>query len=301
MKMNEKKKFCKNCGSPLAPDAKFCEGCGQQISAGSDHAAFSPPPGTKPEISASPQVGWPQETPPVRKSLLPLIITGAVILALGGLVGGYFWGKAKDTPLAPVAAAPPAMPTTEPPPQEAAGTPSATPSPGATGNQGTGFAALPPPPPLDQQNESAQLPPPPPLDQQEEATLPLPPPIEDRKIASAPLPLPPPVSGPDLPAGSGGGASWPWTSQRPVTSEDLSQLSPWQLVLMRNEIYARHGWVFHRADVRAHFEQQPWYQPKGTLDNRDAANRQASAELTPLERQNVKAILQYEQARRGVR
>jgi hypothetical protein len=76
----------------------------------------------------------------------------------------------------------------------------------------------------------------------------------------------------------------------------MSQLSSWELILMRNEIYARHGWVFRRADLRNHFEKQPWYRPKGTLDNREAANRLANAELTPLERQNVKAILQYEQS-----
>ena len=70
---------------------------------------------------------------------------------------------------------------------------------------------------------------------------------------------------------------------------------------MRNEIYARHGWVFQRADLQDYFGQQPWYRPKGTWENREAANRLAGAELTPLERQNVKAILEYEKGQGGGR
>jgi serine/threonine-protein kinase len=69
---------------------------------------------------------------------------------------------------------------------------------------------------------------------------------------------------------------------------------------MRNEIYARHGWVFQRTDLQDYFGRQPWYRPKGTWENREAANRLAEAELSPLERQNVKAILQYEKAQGGV-
>jgi hypothetical protein len=82
-----------------------------------------------------------------------------------------------------------------------------------------------------------------------------------------------------------------------VTIQDLSQLSSWELVLMRNEIYARHGWVFQRTDLRDYFGQQPWYSPKGSLENWENANRLAGAELTALERRNVEAILRYEKAR----
>jgi tetratricopeptide (TPR) repeat protein len=89
---------------------------------------------------------------------------------------------------------------------------------------------------------------------------------------------------------------WPWTSQRLVTKEDIRNLSSQDLVLMRNEIYARHGWVFNRKDLREYFNKQAWYHPKGLLSNRADANRLAAAEMSPLERQNVQIILRYEKS-----
>ena len=64
---------------------------------------------------------------------------------------------------------------------------------------------------------------------------------------------------------------------------------------MRNEIYARHGWVFRRPDPRRYFEGQPWYRP-----NPDGlANRMVEAELSGVERRNVQII--QEQERRGTK
>lgn len=65
---------------------------------------------------------------------------------------------------------------------------------------------------------------------------------------------------------------------------------------MRNEIYARHGWVFKRRDLRSYFEMQPWYHPKGDLSNRDQANQWVEAQLTPIEKQNALIIKSREQA-----
>lgn len=76
--------------------------------------------------------------------------------------------------------------------------------------------------------------------------------------------------------GAGGapaGPRWPWTSWRQVTEADLSDLSWKELELMRNEIYARHGWVFQREDLKAYFLSQAWYRPRGTDHNREEANR----------------------------
>jgi serine/threonine-protein kinase len=50
-------------------------------------------------------------------------------------------------------------------------------------------------------------------------------------------------------------------SQRYLTVDDLSRLSRWELDVLRNTIYARHGRRFHRADLQAYFNQQPWYRP----------------------------------------
>lgn len=262
--MGEERNFCEQCGHPLGAGAKFCSGCGRQVA-----PAFSSPLEAEPAAT------------PRRQGRLPWIISGVVIVALGGLIGGYYWGKSGDSRATPPAATVPvpAAPKTEPPPRPGTQTGAVPSSPAASGDREAGFAALPPPPPVDRQSEFTPLPPLPPLDQEGEPSLPSP---------------PRPDSSNDLPTGTSQGPRWPWTSHRLVTQDDLSQLSPWELVLMRNEIYARHGWVFERADLQDYFGQQPWYRPKGTLENREAANRVAGAELTALERRNIKAILQFE-------
>ena len=71
-------------------------------------------------------------------------------------------------------------------------------------------------------------------------------------------------------------------------------LSLLELELMRNEIYARHGWVFNRRDLQEYFARQPLYSPKGDISNREQANRWAQAELTPLEKKNIQIIVARE-------
>jgi hypothetical protein len=106
-------------------------------------------------------------------------------------------------------------------------------------------------------------------------------------------PTSPPPSITQEQTGGGRASGWPWTSQRPVTERDLVSLSSQDLRLMLNEIYARHGWVFQRDDLRRYFESQPWYRPKDTLANREAANRSAAAALSPVEKSNAQIISQY--------
>jgi hypothetical protein len=48
---------------------------------------------------------------------------------------------------------------------------------------------------------------------------------------------------------------------RPLTEADLAGKSVQDLDLMRNEIYARHGRRFARADLQAYFDSQSWYRP----------------------------------------
>jgi YARHG domain len=117
-------------------------------------------------------------------------------------------------------------------------------------------------------------------------------------VPPATPPVAPPVAPPTAPPNTGalGSPGWRWTSTRLVTDQDLRFLSLVDLTLMRNEIYARHGWVFNRDDLRRYFEAQPWYRPKGTLANLEEANRFVSAELSPLEKKNIQTILQYENA-----
>ncbi|MDP5170136.1 MAG: YARHG domain-containing protein [Bacteroidia bacterium] len=78
---------------------------------------------------------------------------------------------------------------------------------------------------------------------------------------------------------------YPEASQRLLTSADVENLLPEELELMRNEIYARHGYSFKNKDMRYHFEQQPWYAPIG-VDIR--------TQLTETEARNIDLIYEYE-------
>ena len=88
---------------------------------------------------------------------------------------------------------------------------------------------------------------------------------------------------------------WPDTCTRSVTIADLEGLSAIDLDIMRNEIYARHGWNFQNDELRMYFNSQPWYQPR-LAESRDAANNLVVKEMTPLEIQNATLILNYQKA-----
>ena len=107
---------------------------------------------------------------------------------------------------------------------------------------------------------------------------------------------PPPVPSPAPAPQAASGGRWPWTSQRLIRPGELGPLSPGELELMRNEIYARHGWIFNRPDLRNYFESQPWYRPRS--DNAYYSNRQVEAELSPIERRNIQIIVFRENALR---
>lgn len=80
--------------------------------------------------------------------------------------------------------------------------------------------------------------------------------------------------------------NYPETSTRQFTSDELSRYSKDDLTLMRNEIYARHGYIFKsNKKMMNHFNSQPWYQPR---------NNNVDSMLTRLERDNIELIRQSE-------
>lgn len=79
---------------------------------------------------------------------------------------------------------------------------------------------------------------------------------------------------------------WPETAERHLTEEELSYRSAWELTLMRNEIFARHGREFKDALLREYFASRPWYYPNP---------RFSEASLTPIEKRNVTLIQSYQQ------
>lgn len=78
---------------------------------------------------------------------------------------------------------------------------------------------------------------------------------------------------------------WPEASQRLLTEEDVWNYDADELRLMRNEIYARHGYSFKIKDMRYYFEDQDWYMPVTTDIRRD---------LTTTEVANIELIYEYE-------
>jgi hypothetical protein len=78
---------------------------------------------------------------------------------------------------------------------------------------------------------------------------------------------------------------FPQASMRLLTPTDLEKMSVWHLKIMRNEIFARHGYRFRSNDMREYFKRQQWYQPR--YDD-------VTAKLTEIETANIKLIRQYE-------
>jgi len=86
-------------------------------------------------------------------------------------------------------------------------------------------------------------------------------------------------------SGTSGGYVLPFSSSRQVTSSDLRGLSSWQLDIARNEIYARHGRPFKRADLRNYFRGKSWYREDPSF---------TEGRLSSLEKRNAEFIRQHQ-------
>ncbi len=83
---------------------------------------------------------------------------------------------------------------------------------------------------------------------------------------------------------------YPEASTRYLKSNYISHLSKWELKIMRNEIFARYGYVFKTDEMSNYFNNIGWYRDIQKLDyNNDASNL-----LTDIEKKNIKLIQQYE-------
>lgn len=78
---------------------------------------------------------------------------------------------------------------------------------------------------------------------------------------------------------------YPYASTGILAEEDVANMAKADLRMMRNEIYARHGYAFKMKDMRAYFDNQDWYMPMNT----DIRNM-----LTEVEKKNVELIKRYE-------
>lgn len=83
---------------------------------------------------------------------------------------------------------------------------------------------------------------------------------------------------------------YPFLSEAALTPEALADFSLEELVIARNEVYARHGYSFKNAELAAHFAAQRWYKPDPAYDEKS---------LTERERENIRLLLAAEKARKN--
>ena len=62
-------------------------------------------------------------------------------------------------------------------------------------------------------------------------------------------------------AGGSVPGKYPEGSTRLLTYGDVAGKPAWELKIMKNEIYARHGYIFKTPELRSYFESQSWYKP----------------------------------------
>ena len=84
---------------------------------------------------------------------------------------------------------------------------------------------------------------------------------------------------------AGNSSFYPQASDRLLTADDVNNLSGWELKIMRNEIFARYGYIFKSEEMRNYFMYQKWYIPK--YENVDDM-------LTDVEKKNIELIKRYE-------
>lgn len=78
---------------------------------------------------------------------------------------------------------------------------------------------------------------------------------------------------------------FPQASKRILKEEDIDNLAKEDLEIMRNEIFARHGYCFKKKKLRELFEDKDWYVPNSVDVKKD---------LTDIEIKNITLIKRYE-------
>jgi len=78
---------------------------------------------------------------------------------------------------------------------------------------------------------------------------------------------------------------YPQTSERILSRTELANYTAWELRIMRNEIFAKYGYIFKSEDLKNYFNQQLWYRPRYS----DVSDR-----LTPIEKKNTETIKSME-------
>lgn len=83
----------------------------------------------------------------------------------------------------------------------------------------------------------------------------------------------------------------PESDYRAYSKSELRQLSPWELYVARNEIYARYGRAFSNKDLARYFNSCSWYREAISPEDFDSME----SPLSSVEKQNVEAIRAVEE------
>lgn len=75
-------------------------------------------------------------------------------------------------------------------------------------------------------------------------------------------------------------------SNQKLNKKDVENMKKADLRILRNSIYARHGYAFNSVPLLYYFSQQKWYVPQSI---------NITKELTQLEKDNIKLLLTYEE------
>lgn len=81
------------------------------------------------------------------------------------------------------------------------------------------------------------------------------------------------------------GRSFPMVSQRILESYELDKYSSNQLQIMRNEIFAAHGYIFKTSAMKDYFSKQAWYKSQ---------HKDVNHLLTDVEKVNIPRIVKRE-------
>ena len=84
-----------------------------------------------------------------------------------------------------------------------------------------------------------------------------------------------------------------YSSTRELTAGDLQGLTSKELALARNEIFARHGYIFSDLELRTYFYTKSWYRPTTLSSDFNFGS------LSALEVANVELIQAYEDGKYG--
>ena len=76
-----------------------------------------------------------------------------------------------------------------------------------------------------------------------------------------------------------------WLSERLATEDDLVGKSKLDLKIMRNTIFAMHGYIFKTKDMKEYFSKQPWYKPQ---------KENVNSELSSIENKNIQFLKKHE-------